>query len=321
MAYTAVFKSPTKQQQVTVQYNPQNGQVTANVIETWIVETDTSEMLSPLALVSSGSYAPGLPVAGLVYGGLICVRVQPQAVASTPYGFEVQVEYQLPPPAQPSTPLNVKVSVASLSYQSTVYYDKDGNPIVNSAGMPFDPQPQNTFFDQKITVSWDGDASTIAFAALTAAQGKVNSDTVSISCAGYTNTWQPRTLKLTDAQWSISGPTVVLTGGSGPTQLWHADIEMVAHTDGPTCCTICPPGGGGCGPHAGYYANIVDNGFCVLDQHQKPTNATDEYGSYLNAPVQLDGSGNQLPFGNPPKIWQYPIEFEASFMSFLSGIV
>lgn len=110
----------------------------ASFRRTWIVRSDVP-VTEQAVLNDTG--APQIGQAHPRYEGAYCTRVH--AAPQGPLVWQVEAEYQTPGRTgqQNPNPLNrpARIRWSTVVMRMPVFYDRDGKPILNTAGEPFDP--------------------------------------------------------------------------------------------------------------------------------------------------------------------------------------
>lgn len=143
----------------------------------------------------------------------------------SPYYFRVEVVYSAAAFGSTPTPgtiWNVRVSVTGQEYTSPTSIDRNGDPITNSAGDLFNPPPIKQGFDEIITVSWQSDD--VDPDALSAARGKTNSDSFSITVRGWSRTFAEDQIKV----GNITYDTVLGVDGE---EYWNVSVPLLYRAD------------------------------------------------------------------------------------------
>ena len=277
---------PTKEDQYTVTYNPQDGSSTASLLQTWLVECDAASTVSlagaatksnpveaATASVSGGKAIPqdGTSVTLSGFTGTV-TNVMPRRIGPTTFHVQVKADWKYQPTK--TGKFNVSIDVDGVSDTQDAYYDKDNRPVVNSAGCTFDPSIKQELYDEVFNISYS--TTTDQSAAFAAVRGKVNSSSISFAIQGIGRTFSARGLKCLTAKQSADLPL----GSGDPT--FKCTVSFGARTDG-------------------WQIKVLDQGFYTLDPTtNKLNNVLDEHGNDMNAQAMLDGSGNQLEPGSDP---------------------
>lgn len=127
---------------------------------------------------------------------------------------------------------NIEVSVKSVAVSETVYQDKDGDPIVNPAGQPYEPSLTKEFYDQEISITFDCLASAVNGSSIDDAIGMINESTTTMKIAGVTRTYPANTLKLTAGEYAPKNEKI--TVGDPPTlvDVWRVSLNFYFRRDG-----------------------------------------------------------------------------------------
>jgi hypothetical protein len=281
-------------QSCDVTYEPQTNRIKAVVAETWLVTTDTDHIWMPFDIVgvSDGTFtlpSPGttysLPPSGAI---VVCDKCDVKSEPATPYAFEVSMGFYLYSLPEATAKLTLK----SVAYPQTVYYDKDNNPIVNSAGQSFDPALTKTFYDIQFTMTWQS-FTVPPISTIYGALGQTNSDSVTLGAGGWTQSFTERQLKLDDADVSFEY--------QGSTPIWSGSVTMTARSDT-------------------FVDKLLDEGYCTRNGSGQLVTITDANGDPLNSPARLNGSGG-LQTGTGGTYLTFSVEDETAFSSIVSAIV
>jgi hypothetical protein len=294
MAIKSVFKDAGRPQTAESHYDPKDNRITARISETWIVQTD-NKTYQPIDIFGATDGTTTLPSAGGAYalgtsGTIaICDHVAPAVSKESPFAFEVDVQYYVW--TLPSS--TKKLSLGSVAYPQNCYFDKDNNAIVNSAGQTFDPSLTKTYYDLKFTLSYQS-FTTPPVSTIQAAVGKVNSDGVTLAAGGWSQAFTARQLKLDEATCDFEY--------QGSQYLWTVSTSWIARSDT-------------------FVDKILDQGYAILDGSNNLQSILDSNGNPLNSPVQLDGSGHVLAFGDSPVYLTFKVEDETAMSSIVSAII
>ena len=278
-----VTKDTSKQDQSQTTYNPSDGSTQQQVIGTWIAISDYKAVagvypaqVTALEAEAASDGVNSIPVVGLLYAiggqkGFMCIRRMPKRHSSNPYVFEVQVEFVRKFILQPKNAAkwNTTVSFGGEKFQQDTYKDKDDKAIQNSAGQYFNPTVKRTFYDEKIEVSFNGNAATSASVALL--RGCVNSAACTFTINGETRTFPIRSLLLEEAVMSSSH-----TSDDGATRVWDIKLSLIARKDT-------------------FTTKILDQGFMQLaGTPPVPVKIKDKNKQDITTPMRLDSSGHVI---------------------------
>jgi hypothetical protein len=269
-----------------------DGSITSQLIETWIVATDETSRSDPVdALGASVSGGKTLPALGDFIGDFQVVRVLPKR--NGPYSFTVQVEskwkYTPPPPA---SKFSVSIDFSGQKFTQDAAQDMNEKPVVNSTGDSFNPTVPETFYDERIEVSYQTTADQSA--TFKTVRGKVNTSAISFAIQGVSRSFAVREMLCEDVKQSDSLPL-----GDG-TPVFKVTASFTGRADT-------------------YITNVLDQGFYSLDSGDRAP-IKDNAGSPVVTPAMLDGSGNVLAPGADPVFITFKIEKEADFTSIFTGL-
>jgi hypothetical protein len=118
--------------------------------------------------------------------------------------------------------LNVDIKVNGITYEEPVYLDKDKNPVANTVGEPFANQPTRTYYDHRITVSFD--TQVVDQDNIDLCLGYPNAAPVTVNVRGYRRSFATGTLKLAD--YSVTNRI------SEGVYFWHVEYVFDYRKDG-----------------------------------------------------------------------------------------
>jgi hypothetical protein len=121
--------------------------------------------------------------------------------------------------------LNVQIKVSTEPFEEAVYLDRNKRPICNSAGQPFSNQPTKTFYDEKISVTFD--TGEVDQASIEATKGKINSNTVSLTIRGLRRSFAPGTLRFIDSPYSSKTSQTP----QGEEYIWSVEYTLAYRAD------------------------------------------------------------------------------------------
>jgi hypothetical protein len=274
-----------------------DGKITWTLIQTWNAQTDGTSRATTYEAAFASDGTNTIPALGsdIIIDSTEFTVNQSRPKRSGPNSFNIQITsvYTYTPP-QSSNKWNVQVNFAGQPFSQTAYKDKDSKAIVNSAGQPFDPSVEHTYYDEKISISYNTTLEqSSSFASI---RGMVNSSAVTLSLPGITRSFSARQVYCVDASQSAD---VNLTDG---TATFKVSIELNVRQDT-------------------YIDNILDQGFYYLDTSTNEiVQIKDKYGDLLSAPARLDGNGGVLAPGGTPVYLPFKIESEADFTSAFEGL-
>jgi hypothetical protein len=173
--------------------------------ETWCVVYDG--VVDPI----TAQTAVGLPVAGFVYSGLYCSRLQPIRTRESPYVWDVIVDYeQQQQQANDGTVWNLNIKKSSAPREETATRDRLNLPLVNTFGELLPQLPNNVLYDEAWTITW----STRVAPNWGKIDGKTNSDPVTFTICGITRNYSKSQVKVVGSGFSC---TKIITSTSGDT--------------------------------------------------------------------------------------------------------
>lgn len=201
-----VFLDPKSGDNAQMTADPnQKGQRKISRQETWTVIYDG--VVDPI----TAQTAAGLPVAGFVYGGLYCMRLQPTRTRESPYVWKVIVEYeQWQRQSSDGKVWNLNIKKSSASREETATRDRLNLPLVNVVGDMLPMLPNNVLFDEAWTITW----STSVAPNWGDIDGKTNSDSVTFTICGITRNYSKSQVKVVGSGFSS---TKIITDTSGDT--------------------------------------------------------------------------------------------------------
>lgn len=165
----------------------QKGQRKISRQETWCVIYNG--VVDPI----TAQTAPGLPVAGFVYNGLYCSRLQPRRMNESPYAWEVVVDYeQWQQQSNDGKVWNLNIRKGTAAREETVTRDRLNLPLVNAVGDMLPQLPTNTLYDETFTITW----STSVAPNWGKIDGKTNSDSVTFTICGITRNYSKSQVKV-----------------------------------------------------------------------------------------------------------------------------
>jgi hypothetical protein len=184
---------------------------------------------------------------------------------------------------------NVEISVDGVEYSQPAYKDVNGAALVNSAGDPFDPPLEQTYYDEEITVSFN--TRTVDASAIESARGKTNSASFSFTVAGLSRTFATKTLKLVKASYS----TVYENNDS----YWKVSYVFRHRVDTWT-------------------RTVLDQGYNAWDSvASKLVIIKDKNGDPVNTPAMLDSDGAVTDTAH---FLDFQMEGTASFSTLFTGL-
>jgi hypothetical protein len=274
-----------KQTQTSSQVlNLTTGVLTETLTQYWLIEWD-SRQEDPTANYGATDGTHVVPVAGDNYLGasiLWCTSAVPQLKPdSAGKVYRYTATYTNGGSASKSGKWDVQVAFDGVPYTVPAYYDVNGNAIVNSANQKFQSQPNQTFYDSSVDLSF----KTTSFdeTDCESLRGQLNSEaiTLTISALSYSRTFPIGTLRLDNYK---ATPVVA----QGAIAYWNVNINFTYRAQ-----VTAPTNSGLSGTVSGFILFIVDQGFCTLDGSGNPVVIRESKTSQaLNEPHFLDGSGN-----------------------------
>lgn len=260
------------------------------ITETWEYLVRTTQIETDVDAIESASYGgTSIPDEGDTHpinSDLICTAKSVERIDKTGLLWRVEVSWTSDTQAEAEEVWNVEMSVTGTEFQQQAYQDKDGNPIVNSAGQPFEPGLTESFYDEEITVSFN--SYSVNASGIEAARGKVNDQQITLTVNGVARTYEARHLKCVQA-----GYQTVYSGGNS---YWRITYVFRSRVDG-------------------YTETVLDQGFAELVAGELVT-IKDANGEPLNAQSMLDGAGAVSTDG--PHWLSFAIDEEASLATLLT---
>lgn len=246
--------------------------------QVWLVEMDTrSGPGAAIAAVDPNDSSLAIPALGSLYSAgdlsLVCQsRTAKELPDSGGYAFDVDVEFSTEgdDPEEEEDPVErpAQIQWGFVSFTETAYEDAAGDPILNSAGDPFDPSIERTYNDPAVTITYNADDFDPSVAI--AYQDAVNSDQFTV--AG-------KTIEAGLAKMHSIQATRLYEAGS---TFWQIDIVIYFRKDG-------------------WVRKVLDQGFQELTNGERPPRPIkDSEGNPLMMPAKLDGSGAALAEGADP---------------------
>lgn len=313
-----VWRDIERQDQSQTVWNDKEQTLTDTVTQVWCAQYDTIavEPLSATTASAGGAtvpnYASGYMAIGGNYGFTFTSALA-QRNQQSPFVIDVQVTLTRLISFKPDDKDKwaVSINIDGQEYTQDAHKDMNGNPCQNSAGAPFDPTLKRTYNDEVINVKY----KTLTPPDLSTMRGYVNSDAVTFTIDGYSKSFGYRQLKLKNG--SIS--TTYVDGTAGNAHVWDVSLQFLARKDqfidtvvdegyyerdqavqSPNLCG----GGGAGGPPAGKKMNFLD-----------------KFSEQVDAPVRLDGHGQELTVGGGAAIYLcFPLEPETALAGLFSGI-
>lgn len=178
-------------------------------------------------------------------------------------------------PTETENPLDIppRVRWGHIGQNEQIYLDRNGEPIVNSAGQPFDPSIEDEIFDLLAIIQ----GNNAGFDPLFASQymNAINSDSFSIR-----------------GQQVAPGVAKVIQFDADEATM--NGIDYFAVTIG-LRFRVDEEGG-----NTGWIRKILDNGTMALDADGIPRSIKDSDGTVITDPVFLNGQGLRLPSNGTP---------------------
>lgn len=215
-----------------------------------------------------------------------CTSISAAVAGSTDDGcqWDVTVEYS-PSDGSPTFPPNpvehpLKLSWGSQLVEVPVNYDRDGDPIQNSAGDFFDPTP--TVMKYLILLNIVRNEATFSPTLAQTWKGTVNDATFTIAGEDF----DPGTVKIADI-------TSELSYNAECGWYWPVTYQMEIDPDG-------------------WKSKLLDQGMRTLVSGAKKAIA-DDSGKEVSTPELLDGSGVKLAVGADPVVLEFDVLPESDF--------
>lgn len=248
---------------------------------------------------------PGIAIGDLLAGQVFvfCERIQCEAEAGSSTVFTVKVHYSTPKNNQKlkANPLlrPPNVIFSGVAVREQVYYDINGNGIINSAGVHYDPSLERIFFDESIVIRVN--QATVNTETLAQYRGAINSDTIDMTLPdGSTRTFVPFSMRLADAEteWSYEN-------GVG---FWKSVYKLD--------CRYRVSGGN----TINWNPTVADRGTGHLDAAGVYVNNVDKHGRVVSAPQLLDGHGHLLanPSATNAVLQTYDVDPQLPFATILT---
>jgi hypothetical protein len=260
--------------------------------EYWVETSTIQEIDNTIRNASAGSTT--IPAIGATHPTdttLVCIGKSVRRDAKQPRVFYVSLDWGAPTkPETAATEWNVELSVSGIEYRQKAEFDSDNAPIVNSAGAPFEPGVEKSYYDEQLTISFN--STTVPAALLRAARGKVNSDSVSITVLGQTFAYDARQLKCTVADYQ----SVYESG----TAYWRVNFVFLARDD--------------------YWTDsILDQGYYTQDASGNLVINKDKNGEPLPTQQLLDGGGGLAADADgTPYYIDFEVEEEVAFATLIA---
>lgn len=209
----------------------------------------------------------------------------------------VNVEYQ-------STPVHtgmwgVEVNFGGVEYTGPAYQDRsdDEKPFLNSAGDPFDPPINLSWYDGELTYTFC--SNTFDSDALDWCRGCTNSETVTFNWLGQSKSFPPNTLKLA----TDSTAQTIYEGGA---YYWKACYKFQYRLEDT------------------YALKVLDCGYRQLNDDGEKVNIVDANNDLVTRPMPLDGHGHVMPKSEDPTTNAVPLDFQSTwkvdFGALLTGL-
>lgn len=199
--------------------------------------------------------------------------------------FHVTATYStVPYEAQPDNPLAARpqYSWSHIRVEGIIDVDVDGNAIVNSAGMPYDP-PVTALRDIHAVMRVTRNEAVYNEALALSFVGKVNSATYRGYAPGYV---MVNDINASSAEANVGGQTIQYA-------VVNYELEF-----SPTPFQI----------------SVLDAGFYEWDNTtDRPKPITDEYGNPISSPALLDGNGLKAPYGDTGTFNAHNIFYSVNF--------
>jgi hypothetical protein len=239
-------------------------------------------------------FAQGVPHDGV--SGNWSIKTTADRDPENPLIWYVDVKYS--PKDDKSTPDEARildVSCTPAPYERPVYVDKDDEPIVNSAGDPFQQQPTIVQYDQKWSIKFTTPNGSIIDAFL-AAVGKRNSDAWGFTYKGKSFSFAAETSRLIGGSFTFKHN---YNGDGQDVEYWEIQLEILYRPDGTM-----------------WDVEIADLGF-----YDKNGNKfQDENGHEKVVLTQLDGTGDKLADGATAWPLKFNVAASVSFAGLFTGL-
>jgi hypothetical protein len=254
-----------------------DGTVTEQVQLYYIAVTDQTSRGTTVEAAKASAGATAVPAIGdtlVLGGGSFSVRsVQPRR--NGPYSFEVQVQAQSKYTPAKTGKWNVTTRFSGQAYTQDAHYDMNHKAVVNSAGQAFDPTVTETYYDERIEVSYTTNVDQSAVFA--GVRGKVNGSALSFNIQGCSRSFGKRQLKCEDVQQTQAA------AAQDGTPVYNVTASLTSRTDGYSTVVL---------DQGLYRINTGSNG---SSGSASITPIKDSTGTAnVTSPVLLDGHGQPL---------------------------
>ncbi len=298
MSFTKVYLDTSRQEQVQSRLND-DGTTEQQVIQTWIAVSD-SIATSPVAALTASVGGNTIPVVATSYtiggvSGFVCDQTLPKRSTESPYVFEVQAQYtrkRNPAPSGSGTAFNIDISVDGEKLQQDAFYDRNLDPIVNSAKQSFSPTLKRTYYDRKIEISYQTTSDSFGFETL---RGKVNNDSIDITILGVPIDVGVRQLLLENVGISLSAPLE----GTGAV-VYNVRFTLLQREDT-------------------FKDKVIDQGYYQLVAGEL-SEIVDKNSIAVSQPAHLHSDGTALDPTDPAEFLTFEIEPESALAGLFTAI-
>ena len=253
---------------------------------------------APAARQAAGVPQPGTVLNWSTYCFVHQVTAQPMEQSSLVFLVEVVAQTPKNNQKKNANPLNrpTNITFDGVAVREQVQEDINNNPIVNSAGAPYDPSLERIYYDESITI--DVNLASVDTATYSTYRGAINSDTITMTLPdGSTRIFDPFTLRCAKVSAEMTYENGV--------QFWKCRFELLCRDRTLGTQTI------------DWNPLVIDRGFeHLINGVPAPNKGPD--GQRLQSAQLLDGNGNLLKPPAAPVLLTFNVDPQLPFATILT---